>query len=87
MTLNLGNGNQSFVRDTPAYLGICISFSEISLDSAVFFLFFFSYYRYTICKGRTYDCDLDLGCGNINLVLDPLLIMLYHIVKLDFSCF
>ena len=68
MSFNFGNVNQNFLRDTPSYFGLpffeisldCLTFFEISLDLLQPFLI---YCGYMICKGQTYDYDIDLGCA------------------------
>ena len=57
MTLNLGNGNQNSVCDTPYYFGLL--FSEISLDLLQPFL---SYCGYMIIRDdpMPYDYDFTL---------------------------
>ena len=60
VTLNLGNGNQKFVGNTPSYSGL--PFSEIWLN-------LISSFWIVRDKLITYDYDLDLGHRNLNFVL------------------
>ena len=66
VTLNLGNGYQSFVRDTPSYF--VLPFSEIWLNLLSSFWVIVETW-FIRDERKTYDCDLDLGCGNLSFVL------------------
>ena len=81
VTLDLDNGNQSFVRDTSSFFGL--TFYDVLLDLLQPFLVIVDTLssRY---KPMTYDCDLDLGFWNLNFVLDtPFHYVFSHCMKFN----